>query len=271
MIKLRPLSRSALLSCIVVLLLGLSIASTNAEYAPIPPSTAHMPQPQPTTTSGSFTGIDMMFVVDQSGSTCGPACGWPYIVPTDPNGWRFQTVQYAMKWLGDFSLFALKNAVVRMSVIGFGDPERSVLLDWTSLAPDQSTEQAWYTQRADLDEILSADYFGARDFGTTNFEDALQLARDRFNRLPAPGLNEHNLKVIIIITDGAPCMWDDPDSCQNVAANREQLGHVYTLTQQAFPPPDFRLYLVVVGAQDINNWDVYRADWETIINDPTRI
>ena len=221
----------------------------------------------------SFTGIDIIFLVDQSGSMGGPAFGMPGRDPTDPQGWRFQSMADTMESLGDFAHYAEPNATVRMSVIGFGDPQRTSVLDWTELAPDGYTDAQWEQQKIDLGMLLNQDHFGYRNFGYTNFEGALQLAQSEFDLLPPPPNGGQSLRVIMIITDGEPCAVADADASGNCAPyvdrNRAQLERAYQLTSTAFPEPYYRIHFLGIEAPPISYWSTYQDLWERIVGDPS--
>lgn len=257
--------KRAVLPIVLIVILSVpavtSISSSEAAHVSVPTISPLSISAQ------SYTGIDIIFLVDQSGSMGGAAFGRPDNQPSDPTGLRFQTMQFAMQWLGDFRHYALGQGTVRMAVIAFGDPQREAILDWTELAPNGSD---WDTQKANLEELLSADYFGARNFGLTNFKDAFALAQDLFDQLPPLAQNQRNLRIVVTITDGEPCLTSDPSSCTSAAAGHQQLAQLYDLVQRAFPEPDYQIYLLVIENQALRPpfWHEYESDWKQIIKEP---
>lgn len=220
-----------------------------------------------------YNGIDVMFVVDQSGSMSG-AYGQ---TPTDPNMLRFESMQFIVDWLGDFAHYAEPSSTIRMSVIYFGDPQRTLIQDWVQLSPPGSSDQDWDIQSTDLRRLLSPAQFGfpPRHFDFTNFEGAMRLAREQFDLLQPPPNNQSNLRLIVIITDGAPCTLNDLDennNCNNPSGQRGQLDRVNQLAQQAFSAPEYRLFVLALDnvADSRNFWETYRAQWEQIVGDTSR-
>ncbi|GEM_PF-1989086 len=222
-----------------------------------------------------FTGIDALFVVDQSGSMGGAAYGMTSRGEgTDPLGLRFQAMRSTVGFLGDFALNALAGGelgTVRIAVIGFGDPRRSVVLDWTAVG---EPADRWTQIRQNLEGLLSADTFGARNFGYTNFEGALTLGRTMFDQITPLPADERNVRVVFVVTDGEPCGIADTDAngnCINAAANRNQLNRVVQLRQTAFPPSDYLIYYLGLEAPGESFWDSFYSEWSNIVGDPSRM
>jgi len=224
-----------------------------------------------------YTGVDIVFLVDQSGSMSG-AYGQ---VPSDPQGLRFQSMQFASRWLGDFAHSADPESIVRIAVVGFGDPQRTTLLTWDNLSPVGENQTQWESHMARNNLLLSDSQFGPRHFGYTNFEGAFQIAQNLFdNAQPLPN-NRRNLRVIMVITDGAPCAVDDADdigNCGSQQKNEAQLQRVSALVGKAFPKPDYRIYFLGITPPDENSGknppaarlDNYANDWKDIIAEPFR-
>jgi len=227
---------------------------------------------QAQTGTDEWTGLDILFLVDQSGSMGGAAFGQPGRQATDPSGLRFQSMEFAMEWLGDFSHYAQPDSRVRMSVIAFGDPQRTLLLDWTELAPQGSTDDAWERQKLDLRNLLGVDFFGFRNFGYTNFEQAVMMARNQFDSLGILPTGERNLRVLIIISDGEPCAVEDtnPETllCDSLARNQAQLDRVLQLTRSAFSPNDYQIYFLGIETPQELYWDQYGGTWANITREP---
>ncbi len=216
-----------------------------------------------------FTGIDVIFLVDQSGSMGGPTYGGDQVT-NDPQGLRFQSMQYAMQWLGDFAHFAAPQSTLRISVIGFGDPQHSIVVDWTELSPANFTTAQWQTQKNDLDLLLSAKHFGFRSFGFTQVEDAFRYARERFDNLPPLPSDQRNIRAIVVITDGAPCAQSD---C-SIVANHRQLTNIRDFANQVFPSPDYQFFLILIETEGDVIWKEYGNDWEAVLrerNNPSHV
>ena len=67
---------------------------------PVPPGGASGGSSAQAPSASAFTGVDVAFVVDQSGSMTGAMR--LNTEGSDPDGLRFQSMQFAMEWLGDF-------------------------------------------------------------------------------------------------------------------------------------------------------------------------
>lgn len=93
--------------------------------------------PRPTVAQDSpFTGIDVLFLVDQSGSMGGREFGEESREGTDPNGLRFEAAQFAMDWLGELANVEVSaSGAIRMGVIYFGDPQASTMFELGNVSP----------------------------------------------------------------------------------------------------------------------------------------
>ncbi|MBN1564133.1 MAG: VWA domain-containing protein [Anaerolineae bacterium] len=231
-----------LIGALGVLVAGLHVASTSVQaQSPSPPV---------------YSGVDMLFVVDQSGSTCGIPCGAPdyWGNGTDPDGLRFQAPQYSLQWLYQFQDL-VKNydpLEVNMGLFGFGDSQR-LLLDWTNLS---------YLQDADAQRLgtdISDQRFGNVNLGNTDMYEALREAKQMFDQAPAPSATgTQHLKAIVLLTDGEPCA---SNTC-NDQTKTAHLARIEELMRTNFP--DYKLYVVI---SDANNqfFTKWQTAWETIV------
>lgn len=217
-------------------------------------------------TPPAYDGLDILFIVDQSGSMGGEDFGEPERVATDPLGLRFEAVQYAYNVLGEYRLNFMPNTPTHFAVISFGDEAR-VTLDWTPVA---DTPADWPTTSAAIQQQLSVDTFRVENpelnLGNTNFIAAYEAARDLFAARPA---NSNTLRVVILLTDGQPCVGLGPNAfaCDNTAAQQRHMEDLLTLTEAAFPPGTYALY--VIALDDTGQiWDTRRTDWEAVVRDP---
>lgn len=206
-----------------------------------------------------YDGLDIVFLVDQSGSMARLNGGGE---PNDPLGLRFYSLWYGMYWLGEDNLLIHNDSTFRMAVINFGSTAESWKFNddtrnpyWVEISP--SSREEWEPLRAELDETIQSDMqgdFSKRDLRNTNFLTAFQKADGLFNDLPASSGN--NLRVIVVLTDGAP------------NAEGVTMSDVLEYTRNNFPEPNYRIYLVgMVDAED-PYWDNVRYYWEQITADP---
>ena len=209
----------------------------------------------------AYGGIDVLFLVDQSGSMGGAEFGSPGSEATDPLGLRFEAVQYALTTLSEYRRLFPTDTTFRMAVVSFGD-EAEVALPWTTIESGAD----WQAQQDALLEQLSEGQFGERNLGNTNFIGAFEQADQLFDELPAPDDGNRSLKSVIVLTDGAPCapaLFDDP-SCSTPSDQNQHMLLLADLAEQAFPAPDFRVYTIAI---DDNNayWDRFQTYWQTIV------
>jgi len=207
--------------------------------------------------SAAYDGLDVLFLVDQSGSMGGRDFGHNDD-PKDPLGLRFQAVQYALRTLSEYRRVVPTETVFRMGVISFGDTTE-ITLPWTNI-PENT---------ADVDvlaNVLSADSFGARNLGNTNFLAAYREAEQQFLNLP---VGENHLRVIIILTDGAPCAPREftDTSCSTPSDQTRHMEDLVTLGASAFPAPNYRLFAIAIDNRN-EFWGRFVSYWNRVVGDP---
>jgi hypothetical protein len=145
----------------------------------------------------SCIGLDLVLVIDQSGSMSGSAARWPGA--NDPLGLRYRSPRWVLEWAGDTRLFVCPDVVHRVGVISFGDENRYVIdLPLTRIEPD--TFAQWELERDDLKQDIRA-----RDLGYTDYKTGLlQAAAMLDDAEPIDG--EPRKQAIILLTDGWPCV-----------------------------------------------------------------
>ncbi len=226
-----------------------------------------------------FDAVNILFIIDQSGSMGGEAFGGhPMFGPsgTDPFQLRFVGSQYGINWLSDFHDTIVLNTkpVINVAQIAFGSYPRE-LLDWVQI----DTSAANWPQQ--LDEYLfdiSADRFGAINLQETNFLSAIQRARTYF---PLPNSTSNALNAIIILTDGAPCISTDSrfhetqedgrivyncslNNSNRLEAMQDHLHSVQHYVQTQFPSNVNHLY--VIGLDDDDEyWSHMENIWADIV------
>lgn len=205
------------------------------------PAAGHAQTPSP------FTGLDLLFIVDQSGSMGGPVYGGAalYGDGSDPDGLRFRAPTFALEQL---ALYAERDALAapRVALLNFGtDPD--LQLNWTVVTPDQL---------AALRPILSPERFGERNLGFTDFLRAFAAGRDLIAAAPSTGPDERRLSAIILLTDGSPCVdtallrANGAFNCQQPRLEQEA-PHLQALAAfMAESLPNTRLYVVALDRDD---------------------
>lgn len=212
----------------------------------------------------TYSGLDIVFLVDQSGSMGGAAFGLEGRTPTDPLGLRFDAVQYALDTLGEYRVNIAPDLGVRMAVVAFGD-DTELMLDWTELAPDRAT---WEATRDDLLATLAADTFGRRNLGDTNFRAAFQQAGELFDGL---GRDPTRLRVVVLLTDGDPCVsvGDLTFDCSSVPQQQTFMGDLLVQTTATFDDPNDLIYVMALDAT-ARIWNRWQDEWQAVTEDPAR-
>lgn len=213
-----------------------------------------------TRASSPYQELDILFLVDQSGSMGGPKYGGPR--SNDPLDLRFEAVQYALETLSQYRRSMLEDTMFRIAVVNFGDTAQ-IGLGWTAI---DTQSQDWDSQQDRLLEQLSPESFGAQNLGNTNFKAAFSLGADLFNQLPDDGFS--HLKVIVALTDGAPCApydpdWRDPD-CNSSQDQVQHMSDLIKFVNENFPPPDYQIYVIAVDAEN-NYWPKFANQWQSIV------
>jgi len=220
-------------------------------------------QPQPT----KYTGLDVVFLVDQSGSMGGRNAGsQDHPEPNDPYGWRFDALVRAVRLLGPALWQTHPESTVRMAAVEFGD-EAKLVLPITKI--EARSQADWQPQEQDLIARLS-EYKNRRqsqNIGNTNHQAAFVMARDLFNKMEQED-NSPRLKVIIVVTDGRPCIGTvDPATgqrtCQPWASHLAELRD--SVIPARFPAEKgYRIYMVAINDSADNYWPDTRGYWEAI-------
>ena len=250
----------------------------NENIARLAPS----PQSTPVLATPPYTGIDIMFIVDQSGSMGGDVFGrTDRPIPNDPEGFRFIGPQYALDWLSSYRQVVLKadNTRVRMSLLAFGSyPE--VQLNWTPLVEDRhgnpiEVESVWEDDRRQLQHDISVERFGYTNYGLTDFVSAFDEAKQMFDRLPPLDSGERHLRAIVVLTDGAPCTELGSSRCGTQRFSEEHLAEVSSFVGVNFPAPDYQVFVVAFNdiddPNDAESWLNLQSLWEDAVCPPGRV
>lgn len=205
-----------------------------------------------------FTGLDVLFLVDQSGSMGGADYGYAGETnPRDPDGIRFEVLRYALETLSQYQVVVPENTPFRMAVAYFGDRAQPIL-DWTAIG----SGQAWESQATAIADTLSAANF-QRNLGNTNFISAFELAQSMFAQLPS---TESNLRVLVVLTDGAPCapsLFSDP-TCSTPRDQDEHMEALITYSTRNFPEPHYRLHVIALDQYN-QFWQRFAEYWQRVV------
>jgi hypothetical protein len=208
---------------------------------------------------GEFTGIDIVFIIDQSGSMGGATES--RVQANDPLGLRFYATQYAAEWLGSDRLRVHTDAMYRISIIHFGSrtivqrfPSASGSGHWQVIAPN--SPENWEPLRQELRRVLGPEAFGAHlnyTLPLLAFEDAKRLF-DELN--PDP----NRRRVIIVLTDGLP--WESDSS--TMAFSRQHFGQLQSFVDANFPSPEYTIYTVAMNDSAQSHWTIGEEYWQQI-------
>ncbi|MCP4538851.1 MAG: VWA domain-containing protein [Chloroflexi bacterium] len=221
---------------IIVLLIGCLLCPPTYSQAQAPPP----------------AGLDILFVVDQSGSMGGSPA---HPIPNDPNALRFYAPINAMRWLGSDRLQVHHTTTYRIGVLHFGDQSQAGL-DWQTIAPANSDE--WEAQKAGLESALAFDDFRTDNLGGTNFYQAMEQARRMFDLLPEDPAGPH-LQALVILTDGEPSV-----SGQTAG---EHMRRVQDYVTANFPNDQFTICAIAMNDVSGDYWTSMEPWWNTITQD----
>lgn len=224
----------------------------------------------------TYEGIDILFLVDQSGSMGGSSYGDTRgLAAQDPDGLRFRAVEFAVDWLGSFRAqqALLDNRLdVNVAVVNFGGlnspngiTQSAQILDttlpWEPVSP--STLQDWDRQRESILSALSAEAFGNRNLGSTNFVSAFEEAFNLFDQRP----NDNNLKVIVVLTDGEPCapgLFNISRNCNSQIDKENHMADLTNMVNSEFGSANSLIYTIAINSDPQAFQDYFINAWETI-------
>lgn len=244
--------------------------------APVPLAPAAAPLP--IAPAPQFTGVDLLLIIDQSGSMGGRAFGGDAVLygesGNDPALVRFRGAEYVLEWLNAYR-GQLGDLAPRVNVaqITFGGVVRP-LLDWTAIAPTGTTPSAWAAALDQMREAVSVQRFGPINLGYTDFQAALAEARAMFQRAPAPPTGEQNRRAVLLLTDGAPCVptpavqFPNCGDLQAIGAEQHLIELAADL-QIWFTPAEYEIYAVGLASATLF-WDQLESRWIDIacLGDP---
>jgi hypothetical protein len=228
-------------------------------------------------------GVDVLFLVDQSGSMGGLAAGSTvHPTPNDALGLRFEAPQAFAQLLAEDRLQVHPNGLHRVALAYFGDTV-DPRLKWTEIAPS-----SWEELQAQLNSLkgenggLAAGKYATNNLGNTNFLQAFDTAAQMFATLPAGETNRQ--RVLIVLTDGQPCV--PPPATPTPAAGTPTAtpggyaspcqyppAHMQNLVSKSasfFPANQFKTFVVAMNDSTDNYWPGMKSYWEKISSNRAR-
>jgi len=235
----------------------------------------------PVQAQARYEGLDILFLVDQSGSLSGIGTSR---AATDPQGIRFDALRYALNWLGIFHAqqTSLGNDLeVNAAFVYFGDDTAAINFNtqqnprWASIDP--ATLSAWSNDLGTLVDTIQPD---EDSLGNTNFRAAFNTALNTFDQLESNNPNRgRRLQVVLLLTDGAPCApsdtnWGRSDNSLACLVQGDKDEHIRLLQgslNSQFRNPNQRIFVVAIDENDAY-WFRYDDAWTEITNgNATRI
>ncbi len=148
-----------------------------------------------------INGVDIVFVIDQSGSMGGEAFGSSeHPVANDPNNLRFSGLQELVDRLGGYRLNYFQDSDVQfqIAVVYFGSTQ-TVVIPPTIIDPNSTDE--WEPLLQKLKADLSADSFQT-NLGNTDHLAALKEAKRLLDTMKGNWVEGEHHQVLFILTDG---------------------------------------------------------------------
>jgi hypothetical protein len=235
--------------------------------------------------SSTYTGINVLFIVDQSGSMGGIRYdGLPtYGDGNDVFDLRFAGPQYALRWLNDLRGASLdvNKPDINFALLAFGTDPR-IVQGWESLNTDDPDWRG--VDLPQLEESISADRWVDRNLNLTDFLDAFDEAESSFFRSLPTRPGKKYLNVIITLTDGAPCadgetVLRDGESiyiCDAIVDDNRplmvsHLQRLNTFVENSFGGDDYEMYVIGLDVPDQTEfWDELQPLWrEVVCKDPS--
>jgi len=214
-----------------------------------------------------YTGLDLLMIIDQSGSMGGTRYNGDRIYGdgNDPLDLRFVGPQQAIQWLSSFDRRTIYSTPPnnQFAYLTFGSTTRQ-LMDWT---PIDTQRADWGLVEAQIIQDISSDRFGNINLGYTDFERAFRDARGIIENAPLSTPNERRLSVVILLTDGAPCV-PTPDVPLPPCDNLAEVGAAAHLTrlrsQIAANLPNTLVYAMIMDASNAYFLQL-QNEWEQIV------
>lgn len=133
-----------------------------------------------------YGGIDLVFLVDQSGS----------MRYNDPYSQRANAIKWVLQYLGIDNLYARREAIHRVGVVSFGT-DATIDLELTPLRA--LDENSWNALYAELEQKVVP-----KAMGNTDVLKGLELVKEVFDKAPRRDATRLATRGIIVLTDGAP-------------------------------------------------------------------
>lgn len=221
-------------------------------------------------------GVDLLFLVDQSGSMGGEDAGsTAHPDANDRLGLRFEAPQDFVKLIAEDRVQNIHpGAIHRVALIDFGD-QPAPRLGWTQIAPESWDELRGLISSLNSDDLAPGRYL-TNNLGNTNFQAAFEEVARAFAQLPSEDSGQR-VRAIVVLTDGQPCVPpaptpepapDQPTPTPGYAAPclspTEHMAKLQSDIRQQFPGEDYKIFTVAMNDSRDNYWDSMRGYWDSI-------
>jgi len=224
----------------------------------------------PVAAQDSYTGVDVVFVVDQSGSMGGEKFGGEEgSVGTDPNGLRFLGSQQLIERLGGYRANYYHDSPVtfQVAVLYFGRSVAQIVPPTTISA---NSAQEWAPISLQLQPKLQVSAF-YKSLGTTDHIGALAEAKRTLDAMKQSWpTGEKHFPVIFLITDGESYIncATDPKSPYCIGGQFQYSKYSEDLKAyrwKELPEPPYQLYMAFVNVDD-NTWNKKEQYYKELTN-----
>jgi hypothetical protein len=212
---------------------------------------AVMPAAQARATDSRCNELQVVFIIDQSGSMFGTAD----LAPSDPESFREFGVAQAIDILSTLRYQSYPSATIRVAAVDFGDTV-ALRLPWTVLDAKNSE-----SNRLLISEIMTTRGTRTESLGNTNFIAALQGAASLFSQVSEPSSGCPR-RAVVLITDGQPAGPTITDEASHFA---ELTGFI----DRYMSPSDHELFVIGLDAEN-RYWRDIAGYWARLVGTESR-
>jgi hypothetical protein len=233
---------------------------------------------------GDYNGVDVVFLVDQSGSMGGKAYGSDdHPAANDPNDLRFSGLQELVERLAYYRMTYFHDSEVQfqVAVIYFGSDYQR-MLDPTVVDPDTPGE--WGPLAQEIRSRLGAETF-QKNLGNTDHLDALKAAKGTLDEM-AKSWQEggKHLQAILMLTDGESFVacpepsagTETPTLAPAFCRNGDFEWGIYAglltdYVEEKLSNPPVLIYVAAINDRNREYWSKIRRFWEALTHQHAKL
>lgn len=214
-----------------------------------------------------YTGVDVVFLVDQSGSMGGLNYGSKdHPQANDPHDLRFSGLQQMVERLAGYRLnyFHDSDVQFQIAVVYFGNRPVTIVTP-TIIDPDTSDE--WQPLSSRLQSALSAEAFPT-NLGNTDHLSALREAKSILQAMQQTWQGGEHLQVVLMLTDGewylsCPETGEEaPAYCRDGEFQSFEYRQMLAkYIQDELPYPRYRFFVGAINDRSNEYWSRVRKYW----------